>query len=134
MYEELIRQLNPLPNLILNWYNGQDAYSEGDVEDKIIRIIAETPPEDYVDAIYANFDWSTFYHLTHIRQNILNWYPFETGSEVLEIGCGMGAITNMLCSRCAHVTAVELSLNRVAVALFSNNSTADTSPQREHSK
>ena len=56
MYEELIRQLNPLPNLILNWYNGQDAYSEGDVEDKIIRIIAETPPEDYVDAIYANFD------------------------------------------------------------------------------
>ena len=118
MYEELIRQLNPLPNLILNWYNGQDAYSEGDVEDKIIRIIAETPPEDYVDAIYANFDWSTFYHLTHIRQNILNWYPFETGSEVLEIGCGMGAITNMLCSRCAHVTAVELSLKRATATLL----------------
>lgn len=118
MYEELIRQMNPLPNLILDWYSGQDIYSEGDVEDKIIHIIAETPPDDYVDAIYANFDWSTFYHLTHTRQNILNWYPFEAGSQVLEIGCGMGAITNMLCSRCAHVTAVELSLKRATATLL----------------
>lgn len=118
MYKELIQQLNPLPNFILDWYNGQDSYSEGDVEDKIIHIIAENPPEDYVDAIYANFDWSTYYHLTHTRQNILNWYPFSHDSEILEIGCGLGAITNMLCSRCAHVTAVELSLKRATAALL----------------
>lgn len=118
MYEELIQQLNPLPNLILEWYNGKDSYSEGDVEDKIIRIIAENPPEDYVDAIYENFDWSTYYHLTHTRQNILNWYPFHPDSEILEIGCGLGAITNMLCSRCSHVTAVELSRKRATAALL----------------
>lgn len=118
MYEEIIQQLNPLPNLILDWYSGQDAYSEGDVEDRIIRIIAENPPEDYVNAIYANFDWSAYYHLTHIRQNILNWYPFRPDSEILEIGCGLGAITNMLCSRCSHVTAVELSLKRATAALL----------------
>ncbi len=118
MYEELIQQLNPLPNFILDWYNGQDSYSEGDVEDKIIRLIAENPPEDYVDAIYANFDWSTYYHLTHVRQNILNWYPFRPDAEILEIGCGLGAITNMLCSRCSHVTAVELSLKRATAALL----------------
>ncbi len=118
MYDELIRQLNPLPNLILDWYSGQDIYSEGDVEDKIIQIIAETPPDDYVEAIYANFDWSTFYHLTHVRQNILNWYPFKADSQLLEIGCGMGAVTNMLCSRCAHVTAVELSLKRATATLL----------------
>lgn len=118
MYEELIQQLNPQPGLILNWYNGQDSYCEGDVEDKIIRLIAENPPEDYVDAIYANFDWSTYYHLTHVRQNILNWYPFRPDCEVLEIGCGLGAITNMLCSRCSHVTAVELSLKRATAALL----------------
>lgn len=118
MYEKLIQQLNPLPNFLLDWYNGQDSYSEGEVEDKIIRIIAENPPEDYVDAIYANFDWSTYYHLTHIRQNILNWYPFHPDSEILEIGCGLGAITNMLCSRCSHVTAVELSLKRATAALL----------------
>ena len=118
MYEELIQQLNPQPNLILDWYTGQDSYSEGDVEDKIIRIIAENPPEDYVKAVYDNFDWSTFYHLTHIRQNILNWYPFAPDSEVLEIGCGLGAITNMLCSRCSHVTAVELSRRRATATLL----------------
>lgn len=118
MYEKLIQQLNPLPNFILDWYSGQDTYSEGDVEDKIIRLIAENPPEDYVDAIYANFDWSTYYHLTHVRQNILNWYPFRPDAEILEIGCGLGAITNMLCSRCSHVTAVELSLKRATAALL----------------
>lgn len=118
MYEKLIQQLNPLPNFILDWYNGQDFYSEGEVEDKIIRIIAENSPENYVDAIYANFDWSTYYHLTHTRQNILNWYPFHPDSEILEIGCGLGAITNMLCSRCSHVTAVELSLKRATATLL----------------
>lgn len=118
MYEDLIQQLNPQPNLILDWYNGQDSYSEGDVEDKIIHLIAENPPEDYVKAIYDHFDWSTYYHLTHTRQNILNWYPFDPDSEILEIGCGLGAITNMLCSRCSHVTAVELSRKRATAALL----------------
>jgi len=118
MYEELIKQLHPKPNLILKWYNGEDSYSEGDVEDKIIRLIAENSPEDYVSAIYDNFDWSTYYHLTHIRQNILNWYPFDPDSEILEIGCGLGAVTNMLCSRCSHVTAVELSRRRAVAALL----------------
>ncbi|MCI9318615.1 MAG: class I SAM-dependent methyltransferase [Lachnospiraceae bacterium] len=118
MYEELIQQLHPLPNFILDWYNGHDSYSEGNVEDTIIRIIAENPPEDYAKAISANLNWSTYYHLTGIRQNILNWYPFRPDSEILEIGCGLGAITNMLCSRCSHVTAVELSQRRATAALL----------------
>lgn len=74
-------------------------------------------PEEYIEAIYRNFSWSTYYHLTPERQNILNWYPFNKDSSVLEIGCGMGAITNLLCERCKKVTAVELSKRRALATL-----------------
>lgn len=118
MYSNMMKLLKPKPNFNLRWYKGEDLYSEGEIEDKIVKLIAENEPEDYTKAIYENFNWSTYYHLTHIRKNILNWYPFEKDSSVLEIGCGMGAITNMLCEKCGHVTAVELSKKRATAALF----------------
>lgn len=118
MYQELIEKLNPKPKFNLKWYKDEDLYSEGEIEDAIIKMIAENEPEDYVGAIYDNFNWSTYYHLTHIRKNILNWYPFEADSSVLEIGCGLGAITSVLCDNCKDVTAVELSQKRAMGALL----------------
>ena len=41
MYEEVIKKLNPKPKFNLNWYKNEDLYSEGDVEDEIIKLIAE---------------------------------------------------------------------------------------------
>ena len=116
MDESIISELSPKHNLILKWYKGEDLYSEGEVEDVITEMIASNPPEEYVDAIFDNYAWSTYYHLTHVRQNILNWYPFRTDADLLEIGCGMGAITGMLCDRVHSVTAVELSKKRATAA------------------
>lgn len=48
---------------------------------------------------------------THTPES-LNWYPIDKNSDVLEIGCGMGAITELLCKKAKNVTAVELSKNR----------------------
>ncbi|MBP3205364.1 MAG: class I SAM-dependent methyltransferase [Lachnospiraceae bacterium] len=110
--------MDPKPIFNLKWYQNKDMYSEGEVEDMIIRLIAQNVPEDYVDAIYDHYSWSTFYHLSHVRQNILNWYPFQKDAEVLEIGCGMGAITGMLCDKVSNVTAVELSQRRAIAALL----------------
>lgn len=118
MYQEMIDKLKPLPKLNLKWYKNEDLYSEGDIEDKIIEIIAENEPEEYVQAIASCYCWSTFYHLTHIRKNILNWYTFEEDATVLEIGCGMGAITSVLCEKCKNVTAVELSKKRAMGTLL----------------
>lgn len=118
MYTEIIERLNPKPEFNLKWYKDEDLYSEGDVEDLIIKLIAENTPEDYTKAIYNNYNWSTYYHLTHLRKNILNWYPFKKDASVLEIGCGLGAITNMLCERCKDVTAVELSKKRATATLL----------------
>ena len=102
----------PKPTLNLKWYDGNDTYSDGDIEDTILKIIAQNDTTDYTEAINKNYSWPVFYHLTHIRQNILNWYPFEKNSSILEIGCGMGAITELLCKRCKKVTSVELSKRR----------------------
>lgn len=118
MYEELIQKLNPKPEFNLKWYNEKDVYSEGDIEDVMIHLIAEHTPEEYEHVILEHFSWSTYYHLTHIRKNILNWYPFEKEASVLEIGCGLGAITGMLCDKVKKVTAVELSQKRATAALL----------------
>ena len=40
MYEELIAKMNPRPKFNLQWYKNEDLYSDGEVEDFIIKIIA----------------------------------------------------------------------------------------------
>lgn len=118
MYEELIERMKPKPGFNLKWDKGKDVYSDGDIEDVIIRLIAENEPEDYAKAVYENCSWPVYYHFAPIRRNILEWYPFEKDCSVLEIGCGMGALTGMLCDRCGTVTAVELSKRRATAALL----------------
>ena len=106
----------PKPYFNTNFYSGKDVYSDGDIEDDIIKIIAHNPTTDYEKDISDNFSWPVFYHLTRIRQNLLKWYPFHEHANVLEIGCGMGAITELLCQECESVTAVELSQRRATAA------------------
>lgn len=103
---------NPKPQFNTQFYKGEDLYSDGDVEDEVIKIIAGNETTDYESSVTENYSWPVFYHLTRIRQNLLNWYPFNKDADILEIGCGMGAITELLCKKCANVTAVELSQRR----------------------
>ena len=102
----------PKPQFNTKFYKGEDLYSDGDIEDEVIKIIAKNETTDYERYINENYSWPVFYHLTRIRQNLLNWYPFNEDADVLEIGCGMGAITELLCKKCSNVTAVELSKRR----------------------
>lgn len=118
MYDDIIAKLDPKPKFNLNWYKNEDLYSEGEIEDFIIKIIAENEPENYGEAVCKYFSWSTYYHLSPLRKNILNWYKFKPDSSILEIGCGMGAITSVLCDECRDVTAVELSRKRATATLL----------------
>lgn len=93
-----------------DFYSGKDEYSDGDIENEIIEY--EQKYSDTDEVFKNDIRWPVFYHLTPIRKNILNWYPFEKDSEVLEIGAGMGAITETLCEKCKKVVSVELSKNR----------------------
>jgi SAM-dependent methyltransferase len=93
-----------------DFYKGQDLYSDGDIENEIIEY--EKKYKDMDEVFKKDIRWPVFYHLTPIRKNILNWYPFKENANVLEIGAGMGAITEVLCEKCKNVVCVELSKNR----------------------
>ncbi|NHF59079.1 class I SAM-dependent methyltransferase [Flavobacteriaceae bacterium TP-CH-4] len=57
-------------------------------------------------------DWSSEYHLTTFRANILRPLKIKKEHKVLEIGAGCGAITRYLGETGATITAVEGSLSR----------------------
>ena len=97
---------------IMTFYSGEDKYSDGDIESEILEYVKNTP-ESELEKIFSKDDrWPVYYHLSPIRQNIINWYDIKPDSSVLEIGAGMGAITGILCQKAKRVTAVELSDRR----------------------
>ncbi|MCL2884434.1 MAG: class I SAM-dependent methyltransferase, partial [Oscillospiraceae bacterium] len=98
--------------LNLSFHKDRDVYSDGDVEQDILAYIEQGGEQDWERVLEADSRWPVFYHLHPARKNILNWYPFKEGAQVLEVGAGMGAVTGALCEKAAHVTAVELSLRR----------------------
>ncbi len=91
-------------------------YSDGDqVESEILEYVRNNPSGDYTDVLEQDQRWPVFYHLTDMREGILNWYDFTPGCDVLEIGAGMGALTGLLCRNAGTVTSVELTLPRARV-------------------
>ena len=105
-----------MARLILDYYCGKDLYSDGFVEDRILDEIRNghdlDPEKETVD---SDDSYAILYHLSKMRENILNWYPFKKGCHVLEIGSGCGAITGLLCLKAGFVTSVELSLKRAKI-------------------
>ncbi|MBR3249140.1 MAG: methyltransferase domain-containing protein [Clostridia bacterium] len=97
-----------------DFYTGEDTYCDGEIEKDIIDYLKVYGEEGYKEIFENDISWPVFYHITPIRKNILNWYPFKKNSDVLEIGAGMGAITGILCDKAKSVTAVELSKQRAS--------------------
>ena len=97
----------------LNFYSGKDYYSDGDIEDELLEIVKSGKD---IDKVLADDDrWPILYHLSPIRQNIINWYPFKEDASCLEIGGGCGAITGALCKSLDEVKVVELSKRRASI-------------------
>ena len=99
-----------MATLNLDHYRGPDAYSEGPVEDELLALVQQR--RDVSALLARDRRWSMLYHFAPERRALLEWYPFEPGAEVLEIGAGCGALTGLLCAKAARVTAVELSEKR----------------------
>lgn len=92
------------------FYNGIDAYSDGAVEDTLLNIAAHN--DDIESVLLDENDWALLYHLSPIRENLLEWYDFGKGKTLLEIGAGCGAVTGLFCRACDRVVAVDLSRRR----------------------
>lgn len=99
--------------LNLDFYNGEDHYSDGDIEDELLEIVKTH--HNYEEILANDNRWPILYHLSPIRQNIINWYPFKKNASCLEIGGGCGAITGALCENLSEVKVVELSKRRASI-------------------
>lgn len=97
----------------LDYYAGSDAYSDGDIEDKILDFCRRGLT--FQQALEEDDSWPVVYHLSPVRQNLLSWYPFEKGCRILEIGAGCGAVTGVLCDHGGDVVANELSKRRAEI-------------------
>lgn len=79
-------------------------YSGGSIESEMLSMVKRGSVNWYEDG-----RWPVVYHFSPLRQNILNWYPFDRDGELLEVGAGCGALTGLFCDRVRHVTALELT-------------------------
>ena len=94
------------------YYPGEDLYSDGAIEDRILKLVQDNPVSEYNNVIRQEKDWAVLYHLSHIRENIIEWLPISKNETVLEVGAGCGAITGELCRKAQAVECIELSQKR----------------------
>ena len=102
-----------MAKLNLDYYSGENHYSDGDIEEEILRIAREAKSLKDLESV----EFPVLYHLSAVRENILNWYPFDKEGTCLEIGSGCGAISGLLCDRVKKVISVELSRRRAEINL-----------------
>lgn len=89
----------------------EKVYSDGDIENKIIEALNEGKS----DRSICNMGGAAFHNFTDARENLINWYPFQKSSAILEIGAGMGALTGLLCQNADKVIALEQSPKRAEI-------------------
>ena len=102
------------------YYAGEDLYSEGAVEDRLLDYVKNHTALDYEHYIQESRSWSVMYHLSYIRENVAAWLPIDSSDSVLEIGSGCGAITGALARLAGSVTCVELSKKRSLINAYKN--------------
>ena len=101
--------------LDLSKYPGEDFYCDGAVEDELLEIVQNYPEQEYAKVIEERKSWAVLYHLSHIRENIVDWIPMTKDMKVLEVGSGCGAITGALSRKAGSVTCVDLSKKRSTI-------------------
>jgi hypothetical protein len=83
------------------------AYGPTDAEMSVAAHIADCPNGNFDAVLADDARFDVFFHLSPMRESILNWYPFDPEGVVLELGGDMGAVTGLLCERCARVVTAE---------------------------
>ena len=97
------------------YYPGQDLYSDGEIEDRMLKIAQKYGDIEYSSVIAS---WPILYHFSHVRENIVNWLPITKKDHVLEIGSGCGAITGTLAEQAGQVQCIELSKKRSMINAY----------------
>ena len=94
-------------------------YSDGDEnEEYLFSVItnAKDVSTNSPELASAIKDWPSEYHLSPVRHNLLRPFTLGPSDNILELGCGCGAMTRYLGETGAKVVAVEGSRRRAAIA------------------
>ena len=115
-------RMEKIGNVVLDYtyYEGQDFYTDGEIEDEMLDIAMNNLPERFPEIIEERKSWPVFYHFSPLRSNIIDWLPFKKTDKILEIGAGCGAVTGALARRAGSVTCVDLSRKRSLVNAYRN--------------
>ncbi|MCM1266761.1 MAG: class I SAM-dependent methyltransferase [Bacteroidales bacterium] len=104
--------------LDLTHYPGEDLYCDGEIEDELLAIARDCAAVEYQRIIEERKSWEILYHLSPLRENIVEWLPINRAMKVLEVGSGCGAITGALSKKAGEVTCVELSKKRSQINAY----------------
>ncbi len=112
--------MEKIGNVTLDYskYPGEDFYCDGAVEDEILQIVRDLSPVEYAKVIEERASWPILYHLSPLRENIVEWIPMDKNAKVLEVGSGCGAITGALSRKAGSVTCVDLSKKRSMINAY----------------
>ena len=99
-------------------YPGEDLYCDGDVEDELLEIVKSHPAGEFQRIIEERAKWPVLYHLSPLRENIVDWLPIGKEDKVLEIGSGCGAVTGKLAQKAGEVISIDLSKKRSLINAY----------------
>ena len=99
-------------------YPGEDFYCDGDIEQELLEIAKNYPASEFPRIIEEKKSWPVLYHLSELRENIVDWLPIDKSMKVLEVGSGCGAITGCLSKKAGEVTAIDLSKQRSLINAY----------------
>ena len=102
-------------------YSGSDLYCDGDVEEELLETAKNCAESEYSKVIEEKANWPFLYHLSPIRENIIEWFPVKKGAKILEVGSGCGAITGALARKVSdggRLDCVDLSRQRSLINAY----------------
>jgi SAM-dependent methyltransferase len=112
-------RLDPDTSVWVSEHYQRFAYSDGEAQERYVyEAIQSSQDVSYAsDELPAKIkDWPSEYHLSPVRGNLVAPLQIKAGKRVLELGCGMGAITRRMGETGAEVVAIEGSIRRAATA------------------
>ena len=71
------------------------------------RLLSICESNEVEEALKTSDSWQILYHLSPVRENLLEWYPFRKEARLLEIGAEAGALTGFFAKHTAQVVALE---------------------------
>ena len=91
-------------NINFKFYNGNDSHDAISSVSEITPFLANS---NYDDILQNGSSPAYIHHLSPIRQNIIDWYPFNKDASLLEIGAQSGILTSVFCDKTKMVTATD---------------------------